>query len=696
MSNQYINEPMLDLFIFESMQLIEQLELLIIANEKSTTYASDAINEIFRIMHTIKGSSAMMLFNNITTLAHSMEDLFFVLREDKPQNVDYSELSDLVLEGLDFIKVEIHKIRNGDEADGDASELIKTLRAFHGRIKGEDSSAIDQDLVRENHSPEKQHYYISKVKTETTSIGNTFQATLRFEPDCGMENLRAFGVVNDLGNITAEYYHIPEDLDHEDSARVINEQGFTLFLKADRTLEEIHKVLIETISLKDLQVTQVENRELFHNLHKERKILLDDSCVKVPSSSDRDHIPNGPEEKDLPYSATQQSIISVSVAKLDQLMDLVGEMVIAEAMVTQNPDLEGLDLNNFKKAARQLRKITSELQDTVMSVRMVPLAGTFQKMNRTVRDMCKKLNKEVQLQLIGEETEVDKNIIEHISDPLMHLIRNSIDHGIEMPSERESKGKPRLGTIILEAKNAGGDVLIIIRDDGEGFNKERILAKAREKGLLQVSEDVITDKEIYNLVFLPGFSTNENVTEFSGRGVGMDVVMKNIEAVGGAIAADSVPGKGTIITLKIPLTLAIIDGMNIKVGDSRYTIPTTAIKESFRPKMTQVIVDPDNNEMIMVRGQCFPVLRLHDIYHIQTEVTKFTEGIIIIVEQDEKNLCIFADGLIGQQQVVVKALPQYIKNMKKVRGLAGCTLLGDGSISLILDIGGLVGFRQLA
>ena len=701
MSNQYVNEPMLDLFIFESMQLLEQMELLIISSEKSSTYASDAINEIFRIMHTIKGSSAMMLYNNISTLAHSMEDLFYVLREDKPQNVNYSELSDLVLEGLDFIKVEIAKIRNGDEADGDASELIKSLRVFHATIKGQVPNAKDQNVAeeaasRESRTPEKQQYYISKVRAETTSLRNTFEATLRFEQDCGMENLRAFGVVNDLGDLAKEYYHIPEDLDHEDSARVISEQGFTLFLKTDCSLEEIHRALIQTYSLKDLQLTQVENSELFNDLHEERKILLEDSSVRVPTSSGRNTVDNDHEEKEILHSAaTQQSIISVSVAKLDQLMDLVGEMVIAEAMVTQNPDLKGLELNNFAKAARQLKKITSELQDTVMSVRMVPLAGTFQKMNRTLRDMCKRLNKEVQLQLIGQETEVDKNIIEHISDPLMHLIRNSIDHGIEMPSEREAQGKPRLGTITLEAKNAGGDVLIIIRDDGEGFNKDRILAKAREKGLIQGSEEEVTDKEIYNLVFLPGFSTNENVTEFSGRGVGMDVVVKNIEAVGGTIAADSVPGKGTTITLKIPLTLAIIDGMNIKVGDACYTIPTTAIKESFRPKMTEVIVDPDNNEMMMVRGQCFPILRLHDIYHVQTEVTHFTDGIIIMVEQDDKTLCIFADELIGQQQVVVKALPTYIRNTKKVRGLAGCTLLGDGSISLILDIGGLM-IRQSA
>ena len=700
MSNQYVNEPMLDLFIFESMQLLEQMEHLIISNEKSSSYASDAINEIFRIMHTIKGSSAMMLYNNISTLAHSMEDLFFVLREDKPQNVDYSELSDLVLEGLDFIKVEIAKIRNGDEADGNASDLIESLRFFYETIRGQEFNSIDQTIggviPSENRKPDKQQYYISKVRTETTSNRNTFEATLRFEEDCGMENLRAFGVVNDLGDLAEEYYHIPEDLDKEDSARVIKEQGFTLFLTTERSLDEIHTALIQTIYLKNLQLTQVENSESLNERHKERQILLEDYSVKVPTVCCPNRVDNEPEGKELHSTATQQSIISVSVAKLDQLMDLVGEMVIAEAMVTQNPDLKGLELNNFDKAARQLRKITGELQDTVMSVRMVPLAGTFQKMNRTLRDMCKKLNKEVQLQLIGEETEVDKNIIEHISDPLMHLIRNSIDHGLEMPDEREQLGKLRLGTIVLEAKNSGGDVLIIIRDDGEGFNKDRILAKAREKGLIQGPEDEITDKEIYNFVFLPGFSTNESVTEFSGRGVGMDVVVKNIEAVGGSISADSIPGRGTTITLKIPLTLAIIDGMNIKVGDSRYTIPTTAIKESFSPKMTEVIVDPDDNEMMMVRGQCYPILRLHDIYHVHTEVTQFTDGIIIMVEQDNKTLCIFADELIGQQQVVVKALPTYIKNTSKVIGLAGCTLLGDGSISLILDIAGLISFRRSA
>jgi two-component system chemotaxis sensor kinase CheA len=321
---------------------------------------------------------------------------------------------------------------------------------------------------------------------------------------------------------------------------------------------------------------------------------------------------------------------------------------------------------------------------------MVPLGPTFFKMNRIVRDMSKKLNKEVHLDIIGEDTEVDKNIIEHIGDPLMHLVRNAVDHGIETTEERISIGKAAAGTITLEAKNAGSEVLIVIRDDGKGLNKDRILQKAMENGLLNKAPEEMTDREIFNLIFLPGFSTKEAVTEYSGRGVGMDVVVNNIEAVGGAIQVESFEGKGTTITLKIPLTLAIIDGMNIRVGNSRYTIPITSIKESFRPKENEVFRDPDENEMIMIRGQCYPILRLHELYNVKSKVTNVHLGIIIMLESESKTVCIFADELIGEQQVVVKSLPKYIKDIKKIDGISGCTLLGDGSISLILNVEGFV------
>jgi len=303
--------------------------------------------------------------------------------------------------------------------------------------------------------------------------------------------------------------------------------------------------------------------------------------------------------------------------------------------------------------------------------------------------MSKKLNKDVHLEIVGEETEVDKNIIEHITDPLMHLVRNAVDHGIETPEERELMGKSKEGKLILEAKNVGNDVHIIVKDDGKGIDKKKVLEKAKENGLIDSFENM-SDEEIYRLILMPGFSTKDSVTEYSGRGVGMDVVANNIEAIGGKISIESEENHGTQITLKIPLTLAIIDGMNLKVGKSTFTIPTLSIKESFRANKQDIITDPNGNEMIMVRGQCYPVLRLHEYFDVETGVTDFSDGIMIMVSQETKTVCVFADRLLGKQQVVVKSLPQYIKRFNNVKSISGCTLLGDGSISLILDVASII------
>lgn len=682
MSDQYSNETMLDMYIFETTQNIEQLEMCILETEKSGCYTQTAINEIFRIMHTIKGSSAMMLFNNISSLAHSIEDLFYFLREQKKYNVDCSSLSDLIFEGVDFIKVELLKIKDGSKSDGNAATLIESIKEFLTLLKQQNPfNEENQEPASEQH----QHYYITPDNTYSTFGQNYFKATIFFEDGCGMENIRAYTITHNLKEFSEEIYYLPKDIiDNDDTVQTIREEGFKVFIKTDKSYEEMNKFFNQTIFLKDLELIQLENDEEFKQFNMTSSTIIEASQIKVPQISMQDN------KEQTEIHSTAQSIISVNVSKLDKLMDLVGEMVIAEAMVTQNPDLKDLELENFSKATRQLHKITSELQDTVMSIRMVSLSATFQKMHRIVRDMSKKLDKDVQLELIGEETEVDKNIIEHISDPLMHLVRNSIDHSIEGNEDREAIGKPRAGKVTLEAKNAGSDVVVIIKDDGKGIDKQKILKRASENNLLTKPEQEMTDKEIYNLIFLPGFSTKDSITEFSGRGVGMDVVTKNIETVGGSVSIDSTEGVGSTVTLKIPLTLAIIDGMNIKVGSSCYTIPTTVIQESFRPKEADIIQDPDGNQMIMVRGQCYPILRLHQFYNVKTDITDFTKGILIMVEQDGKTICIFADELLGQQQVVVKTLPSYIKNMRKTRGLAGCTLLGDGSISLILDIGSLV------
>ncbi|HEX2927858.1 MAG TPA: chemotaxis protein CheA [Ruminiclostridium sp.] len=674
MSEQSFNEPMLEIYLYETDQLIEQLEIIILESEKIGNYTPEIINEIFRIMHTIKGSSAMMVFNEISTLAHALEDLFFYIREEKPKYINYPTISDLVLEGVDFIKVELQKLKGADQADGRAENLIEKIRGYLNSIK------LDRP-EKETVKPHKND--LEQIAERSESSHKEFKAAIYFDEGCEMENIRAYAVIHNLKDITQDFYFIPEDIiDNDDSSLIIQKNGFQIFFNTDKTYAEMLNFFQQTVFMKDLELVRQENQNLGCKLEGGGDTAPDSG---VPKKEEKNI------KSDSKISSTvQQSMISVSVAKLDTLMDLVGEMVIAEAMVTQNPDLRNLELPNFYKSARQLRKIHNEIQNMVMSIRMVPLATSFHKMHRIVRDMCKKLSKKVDLVLIGEDTEVDKNIIEHISDPLMHLIRNSIDHGIETVEERIAAGKPEQGTVTLEAKNSGGDVLIIIKDDGQGLNKNSILQKARDNGLVQRPENEMLDKEIYNLIFIPGFSTNESITEFSGRGVGMDVVSSNIESVGGSISIDSSEGKGTAITLKIPLTLAIIDGMNIKVGNSRFTIPTTAIKESFRPVGKDLITDPDENEMIMVRGECYPIYRLHRIYKIKTAIDEFDKGILIMVEQDEKAFCIFADELLGQQQVVVKTLPAYIKRMYQTSDFAGCTLLGDGSISLILDVNGLM------
>jgi two-component system chemotaxis sensor kinase CheA len=300
--------------------------------------------------------------------------------------------------------------------------------------------------------------------------------------------------------------------------------------------------------------------------------------------------------------------------------------------------------------------------------------------------MCRALNKDVQLEIMGEETEVDKNIIEHIADPIMHIIRNSIDHGIETPEQREAAGKPTKGKVILQAKHSGSDVLIIIQDDGAGLNKEKIMNKARDNGLLHKPETEYTDKEIHQFIFMPGFSTNAEVTAFSGRGVGMDVVVNNLEKAGGTALVDSVTGQGSTFTLKIPLSLAIIEGMTILMGGAKYTIPISSIKRSFKPEAENVFTDPDGNEMITDRGEIYNIVRLYEFFGMyENAITDLESGILIQIENGDQLICLLVDDLIGEQQAVVQPIPKYFN---KVQGLSGCTLLGNGDVSLIIDVPG--------
>ncbi len=378
--------------------------------------------------------------------------------------------------------------------------------------------------------------------------------------------------------------------------------------------------------------------------------------------------------------------VKVDMLKLDSLIDLVGELVISESMVVQDPELLKLPSRHLARNLSQLRRITSELQRTAMSLRMVPIRATFQKMTRLVRDLAAKQHKLVQLVMSGEDTELDRNIVEEISDPLVHMIRNAADHGIEKPAARTAKGKPGLGTVNLRAFHRGGNIVIQIQDDGSGLNKEKLLAKAQEKGIVKPGQ-TLSDKEIYDLIFAPGFSTADQITDISGRGVGMDVVRRNIEKLRGKVEIDTVAGQGTTFTIYLPLTLAIIDGMIVSVGGERYIIPTLSVRESFRPRAEMISTVYERGEMVNVRGRLCPLLRLGRYFDQPAKTTDATEGIVVVIESGEQTRCLLVDELIGKQEVVIKNLGG---SLKKNPSLAGGAVLGDGRVGLILNVDSLV------
>jgi two-component system chemotaxis sensor kinase CheA len=664
------------------------LEEILINSEESKAISSEDINEIFRIMHTVKGSSAMMMFDNISSLAHTLEDLFYFVREKKPSLLNYSLICDLVLVASDFIKLEISKIEGGKDADGNGGDIANKIKSYLSELSGK-YEYKEEGLVRsEKLEEDKQLYYIKTNSSQDDIKQKKYSVKIFFEDGCQMENMRAYTIVHDLKDLCSEIHCIPENIEEDNSSsEYIIENGFTIYFSSSADINELKRIFEQELCVKSYELNTIDYlvSEAFEHLQQEEDIEA------LGLNTGRDISQDQPVSKETSSRNSKQSLISVNTKKLDKLMDLVGEIVITESMVTGNTDLKDLKLDNFSKAARQLRKLTDELQDTVMSMRMVPVAATFQKMHRIVRDMGKKLNKEVDLVLGGEDTEVDKNIIEHLSDPLMHIIRNAMDHGIEAEEERVLRGKNSKGRITLEAKEAGGDVVITVTDDGKGLDKTKILQKIKEKGLVSKDEHEYTDREIFSYILLPGFSTNDNVTEYSGRGVGMDVVKKNIEQVGGSLFIDSKVGAGTSIIIKIPLTLAIVDGMEVSVGKSIYTIPITSIEESFKPDEKDLIKNTEDSEMIMIRGNCYPVVRIHRLFNVETKIQDLCDGIMVMVEGDEQTVCLFVDRLIGEQQVVVKPLPSYLmKYAIKGSGIAGCTILGDGTISLILDTAGIV------
>ena len=669
------NDSLLEAYLYETNSLLEQLDTLVLAAEEKDSFSEDDINTIFRAMHTIKGSSAMMEYNSLMTIAHRVEDLFAIIRDTSIDIIPEEkrpELFDLLFQSIDFFRQETGHLENSEPLTDNIDNLLQKINTFIQQIQKDEKKAGDSagaEPPAAGSAPDANYPYMLQVF---------------FDEGCGMENLRAYMLVNEIRAFFSDDSSAFEPADVESNpatAAQVAEKGFSLRFRNQADRDSAIRTVTASGFVRTYQTVDSEPPK--PELEKESAAPISNSA---PAGEQKKKVSAAPES---PHPH-KESLISVSLSKLDELAAVVGEIVITESMVASSPDLKGLKLDAFTKSARQLRKLTDELQDVSMSLRMVPVSSTFQKMHRIVRDMCKKLGKEARLTLVGEDTEVDKTIVDSISDPIMHIVRNSMDHGIEdTEDERIAAGKDPVGEIILSARHTGSEVIIEIKDDGRGVDDEAVLRKAINNGI--ASPDVeYSHREILSFLLAPGFSTNTEVTEYSGRGVGMDVVKRNVEDVGGTVSISSEQGKGMTTTLKIPLTMAIMDGMEVSVGDYIFTIPIHNIRQSFRIEKDALIRDASGGEMFKCMGEFYPVVRMRDLYQMDEGFTNIEDGILMWLESGEQSYCLFVDQLLGEQQVVVKPLPSYLNSFSiKRSGIAGCTILGDGNISIILDVANL-------
>lgn len=687
-------ESLLEVYLFETNGLLTHLDEILLRCEQACDFDSDSIDEIFRIMHTIKGSSAMMQFDSMATVTHKMEDLFYYVREHGISSEYNEPLTDLMFKSSDFLKTEVEKIENNEPLITNIGSLEEEINSFLKKISGEAPEEPEAAAQVQPSAPAEQPAAepaaapapaapvpAAPVQVRQPAAGGEeypFPVRVFFEEETEMVHLRAMLLVHAIAENGIAVRSVPEKLDsNPGAADVIGRDGLLILFQTKEEMESSLKSIENFVYTKNYTVLSplTQQKEQVKNTKEEKTAASNEPAA---NNGNGNHL------------AVKQNLINVNLSKLDNLMDLVGEIVITESMVTSSHSVQtndsGVD-NSYTKASRQLRKLTDELQEIVMSIRMVPISGVFQKMRRIVRDMSKSLDKDAELVLVGEDTEVDKSIVDNINDPIMHVVRNAMDHGLEDKQTRIANGKPAKGTITLTAQNTGGEILISIEDDGQGIDRDAVLAKAKRQGMLKKSEKEYSNREVYNFLLMPGFSTNEVVTEYSGRGVGMDVVKKNVEKVGGDVTISSEPGKGTKVLFKIPLTLAIVNGMKVSVGDTMFIVPTNNIKQLVKVTADQVLYDTSGNEIITMRNQYYPLIRLHSVFGLEPRAKTLEDSIVVQVENHEKVYCILADDLLGEQQVVVKGLPAYLNQFNiKDTGISGGAVLGDGSISLILDV----------
>ncbi|MFQ5714866.1 MAG: chemotaxis protein CheW [Candidatus Scalinduaceae bacterium] len=656
-------------YLSESYDHLEESESNILTIEENT-HDLEPINAIFRSIHSIKGSSGFLGLADMQKVSHELEALLDKAR--KGEITITQEIIDICLNSIDVLRklrenlaIKVDKVL-GKVADSNSShkeQPINIQPTIDKILSILNKEADQKDTVEEQCE-------IDMLVDESTQADTSQTGKL----EENSEDDYIGKILVDDGEITQEQLDKALKNKSRKIGEIFVDEGLTTADKIEEALKEQKKQFLGEILVEKGEITDSELEDaLTEQKKKVGEVLVQDGATSPDSIN----------------SALQQQTslrsrtVKVDTNKLDNLFNMVGELVIANSLISG--EMESINNNGSSKNLSQLNKVTKDIQDQVMSMRMVSLKQTFQKMSRLVRDVSLRAGKKVKLQISGEETELDKNVIEEIADPLVHILRNSVDHGIEPENERVAKGKPREGIVRLSAFHRGGNIVIEIEDDGKGLQKDKILKKAIEKGLIN-DQSGLSDNQIYHLIFTPGFTTAENITNISGRGVGMDVVKRNIENLRGKVEVTSHEGKGTLFTIKLPLTLAIIDGIVVKVGNATYIIPTISIEESIRPKREEINTIKNKGEVINMRGNLFPLVRLHKLYNINTTKTNPWDAIVIVVESEEGRFSILVDELLGQQQVVIKNLGERFKNVK---GISGGAILGDGKVGLILDVSGI-------
>ncbi|EAA5821047.1 chemotaxis protein CheA [Salmonella enterica subsp. enterica] len=626
---------------------------------------AEQLNAIFRAAHSIKGGAGTFGFTILQETTHLMENLLDEARRGEMQlNTD---IINLFLETKDIMQEQLDAYKNSEEPDAASFEYIcNALRQLALEAKGETTPAV----------------------VETAALSAAIQEESVAETESSRDESKLRIVLSRLK--ANEVDLLEEELGNLATLTDVVKGADSLSATLDGSVAEddIVAVLCFVIEADQIAFEKVVTAPVEKVQEKTEVAPVASPAVVAPAAKSAAHEHHAGREK--PARERESTSIRVAVEKVDQLINLVGELVITQSMLAQRSnELDPVNHGDLITSMGQLQRNARDLQESVMSIRMMPMEYVFSRFPRLVRDLAGKLGKQVELTLVGSSTELDKSLIERIIDPLTHLVRNSLDHGIEMPEKRLEAGKNVVGNLILSAEHQGGNICIEVTDDGAGLNRERILAKAMSQGMA-VNENM-TDDEVGMLIFAPGFSTAEQVTDVSGRGVGMDVVKRNIQEMGGHVEIQSKQGSGTTIRILLPLTLAILDGMSVRVAGEVFILPLNAVMESLQPREEDLHPLAGGERVLEVRGEYLPLVELWKVFDVDGAKTEATQGIVVILQSAGRRYALLVDQLIGQHQVVVKNLES---NYRKVPGISAATILGDGSVALIVDVSALQGLNR--